>query len=244
MKMDKPWEKDSSDPLFNEFYTLPETCEKIFRPLRPFFMGKRIHCPCDDENSAIVKWLKENTNSEVTFSHLPEHDMNGDYVREMMLKSDLVVTNPPFTMREWKPFFLWLVDHKKDYFIFGTKLRQTSICLPLLKNVYLLSDHRSDVWTYASGKEASTIFYTSLDVPTLDYIYKPPKKEIEYYSGIPVFDRTENIPKDYFGWMYVPCTVIRYIMPKDLEFDIHGGDVPNRYIRYKVRRKHGDEDGS
>ena len=32
--MAKPWEKNSSDPTFNEFYTLPENAEKIFRPIR------------------------------------------------------------------------------------------------------------------------------------------------------------------------------------------------------------------
>lgn len=49
--------------LDDEFYTLYEECELIFRPIVKDLMNKKIHCPADSEDSNIVKWLKENTNS-------------------------------------------------------------------------------------------------------------------------------------------------------------------------------------
>lgn len=245
--MNKFREKDySSNPLFNEFYTLPETCETIFRPLRPFFMDKKIHCPCDDENSAIVQWLQQNTNSTITFSHLPEHDMNGDYAREMMLKSDLVVTNPPFKRSEWKPFFLWLVDNKIDYFIFGPIIQAGDRPL-YARMTYTYCPYKSNMAYYArpDGKivPALTIFYTSLPVKNDEYSYKPSKKSISYFNGVPVFDRTCNYPKDFYDWAYVPCTAISRLNLMNYEFDITDRGVPGKFNRLKIRRKHGDDDG-
>ena len=238
----KPWKKDSSDTTFNEFYTLPENAEKIFRPIRPFFMDKKIHCPCDDENSAIVQWLQQNTNSTITFSHLPEHDMNGDYAREMMLKSDLVVTNPPFKMSEWKPFFLWLVDNKIDYFIFGPICGNRALYSLMDRIYYPKKVNTCFFYALPDGRlaPATTIFYTSLPVPVNDYEYKVPKKEITYFDGIPVFDKTVNIPKDYFGWMYVPCTAIRRLDLHNFEFDEKDRGVPGKFNRLKIRRLRPD----
>ena len=225
---------------FNEFYTLPESCEEIFRPLRPFFMDKKIHCPCDDENSAIVQWLQQNTNSTITFSHLPEHDMNGEYARQKMLEADLVVTNPPFSSC-WNELFKWLTKNKIEYFIFGPTLKGDDL-VHLVNNIYKCPTHKSLNWDYTVGsslKSAATVFYTSLPVFKNDYEYKAPKKEITYFEGIPVYDRTENVPKDYFDWMYVPVTFIYFVDLSD--FDVGGlARPPTKYIRFKVRRKRGE----
>ena len=228
---------------FNEFYTLPESCEEIFRPIRPFLMDKKIHCPCDDENSAIVKWLKQNTNSTITFSHLPEHDMNGDYARQKMLDVDLVVTNPPYSLKLWTEFFTWLNTNNVDYFIFGPIIRRSNL-LKLLKNTYDCPTHRAMEWDYllSTGeiKNATTIFYTSLNVASRDYVYKQPKKEISYFNNIPVYDRTKNVPKDYYDWMYVPCTFIYFITLANFEFDIDAQYPPYKFVRFKVRRLRPD----
>ncbi len=202
-------------------------------------MDKKIHCPCDDENSAIVQWLQQNTNSTITFSHLPEHDMNGDYARQKILEADLVITNPPFSSKMWTDFFTWLNINDVEYFIFGPILRGTQL-LRLLKNTYDCPTHRAMEWDYllSTGevKNATTIFYTSLPLKHRNYVHKPLKNEIEYFNGVPVFDRTSHVPKDYYDWMYVPCTFIYFITLENFEFDINAQNPPKKFVRFKVRR--------
>ena len=104
-----------------------------------------------------------------------------------------------------------------------------------------MKSHKYITWEYDTihngRKYANTIFYTNYDVPYLDYEYKEPTKPIETYEGIPVFDYTRNIPKDYYGWMYVPCTSPRYI--KHFELDDTKRGVPGIYTRYCIRRVYG-----
>lgn len=138
----KAWEKDRKDKNFNEFYTLYEECELIFRPLVDMLQNLHIHCPCDDEDSNIVKWLKKNTNSYITFSGLPDVDMNSQEAKELMLEADMVITNPPFSMKHWRPFFIWLNDvyvneYHKDYFIFGPLPISSSVRKIINKVIYI-----------------------------------------------------------------------------------------------------------
>ena len=75
--MAKKWEKKlpSMQPNFNEFYTLYESCELIFRDLIPIINEQTkpkndqltVCCPCDSEKSNIVKWLQTNTDWKITY---------------------------------------------------------------------------------------------------------------------------------------------------------------------------------
>ena len=229
-----PWKKNKNNPTFDEFYTLYEQAEQVLSPLKEHFMNKRIVCPCDTEESNIVKWLRDNTNSEVIASSI---DVNSKEARELMLTADIIVTNPPFSSKVFSPFFKWLYDNNKDYLIWGplTLSNATSLgCVPYIKYIYI--PRNCKVYTYArpdgSEKSAATLFYTSIDVPYLDYDYKPAKEQ-EFFEGIPVFNRSQNIPKDYYDWMWVPVTAIRKI--KYYEVKKSGG--PNgHYVRLLIRR--------
>ena len=238
-------------PNFNEFYTLYESCELIFRDLIPIINAQTqtkndkltICCPCDSEKSNIVKWLQDNTDWNIIY--FGDKDVNSEEARTIMLEADVIITNPPFSMNVWRPFMNWLIENKKKFFIFGPILKSESkkLAKKVYKHSYLytVKSHKSNMWEYdtiSSGIQyASTLFYTSYDVPYLDYEYKESTKPIETYEGIPVFDYTRNIPKDYMGWMYVPCTSTIYI--KHFELDDTKRGVPGKYSRYCIRRVYG-----
>lgn len=250
--MAKNWEKiGCKDPTFNEFYTLYENCELIFRDLIPIIDEQTkpknyqltVCCPCDSEKSNIVKWLQDNTDWKIIY--FGDKDVNGEEARHIMLEADVIITNPPFSMNVWRPFMTWLIDNKKNFFIFGPILQSGS--QKLAKNVfkhsylYTVKSNKSIMWEYdtiqSGRKYAGTLFYTTYDVPYLDYEYKEPTKPIETYEDIPVFNYTRNIPKDYYDWMYVPCTSTKYI--KHFELDDTKRGVPGKYNRYCIRRVYG-----
>ena len=250
--MAKSWEKaGSKDPTFNEFYTLYESCELLFRDLLQIINEQTktknnkltVCCPCDSERSNIVKWLQNNTDWNIIY--FVDKDVNGEEARDIMLGADVIITNPPFSINVWKPFMTWLIDNKKNYFIFGPILQSGSQKLAKLVYehgyVYSVPSNKSSMWQYdtiSSGRKyATTFYYTSYDVPYPEYEYKEPKEPIELYEGIPVFNKTRNIPKDYMGWMYVPCTSTRYI--KHFELDATKRGVPGKYVRYCIRRVYG-----
>ena len=249
--MAKPWEKSSKCPTFNEFYTLYENCELIFRDLIPIINEQTkpkndtltVCCPCDSEKSNIVKWLQDNTDWKIVY--FGDKDVNSEEARAIMLEADIIITNPPFSLNVWKPFMTWLIENSKNFFVFGPILQSGSqkLAKNVFKHSYLYSvkSHKSIAWKYDTlndgRKYANTIFYTNYDVPYLDYEYKEPNKPIETYEGIPVFDYTKNIPKDYYDWMYVPCTSPRYI--KHFELDDTKRGVPGKYNRYCIRRVYG-----
>ena len=242
----KPWQKDSSGSTFNEFYTTREQCEIIFDEMIPIINEQTnkdkisVCCPCDGEQSEIPKYLAEHTNWSIDY--FGDLDMNSEEARERMLNADVIITNPPFRMCEWRPFVEWLITNKKQFFIWGplytSRSKKTLKLILDYGMIYKPKNYGCHTYMYnrpdGSQKAAVTEFYTSYKVPVYGYTYKP-IDEIQYYNGIPVYDRRCNIPPDYTGWMYVPITTLHYLQP--FEIDITKKCVPGKYVRVCVRRK-------
>lgn len=249
--MAKTFEKDRNSKSFNEFYTLYESCELIFRDLLPIIEKQTkknnrkltVCCPCDSEKSNIVKWLQDNTDWNIIY--FADKDVNSEEARNIMLESDVIITNPPYSMRVWRPFMTWLIANKKNFFVFGPIIQTDARTFVKFvyehSYIYTVPSHKSNMWEYDTiddgRKFAPTLYYTSYDVPYLDYEYREPSEPVELYEGIPVFNKTKNIHKDYTGWMYVPCTSVAYI--KDLEVDDTKRSVPGKYYRLCIRRVYG-----
>ena len=240
----KPWLKNSNDPLFNELYTTREQCEIIFDEMIPIINEQTnkdkisVCCPCDGEQSEIPKYLAEHTNWSIDY--FGDLDMNSEEARERMLNADVIITNPPFRLREWRPFVEWLMTNKKHFFIWGPLLTSSNLLKYVAEHayIYLNKEHKHNVWMYdlpdGSQKPAITFFYTSYKVTKVEYKYEPAKKE-QYYEGIPVYDKLNNIPPDYMDWMYVTCTSLSYLQP--FEVDDTKLRVPGKYVRVCVRRR-------
>lgn len=220
---------------FNEFYTTYEQCDIVLGEIKRlgFLDGfKTICCPCDGAHSNIVKWLQKNTKAKVVF--FDYLDCNSSKARSMMLRCECVITNPPFENSQWQPLFDFLKKSKLNYFLWGSPHNINDH----LDYIFIVPSHRALGWNYNLErgviKNASTQFFTNFDVPYLDYDYVPAERE-QFYKGIPCYDHTKNIPKDYFGWMRVPITAIRYI--KHYELKNCYDSVSSKYIRILIRRR-------
>lgn len=242
----KPWFKNSNDPTFNEFYTTKEQCETIFEEMIPIINEQTnkdkitVCCPCDGEQSEIPKYLAEHTNWSIDY--FGDLDFNSKEARERMFNADVIITNPPFKMSEWRSFVEWLITNKKRFFIWGPILQSSpqKILKLILDHgmIYMPKIHKSNMYMYnrpdGIQKCAATIFYTSYKVPILKYDYIP-VDEPQFYNSIPVYDKTKNVPLDYKDWMYVPSSSIGYLQPFDIDITKHG--VPGKYIRFCIKRR-------
>lgn len=77
----------------DEFYTLPYAVKPL---LKYIDKGKTIWCPFDKEESAFVRVFKEN-GYNVLFSHIETGQDFFEY--EPIEKYDLVISNPPYSLR-------------------------------------------------------------------------------------------------------------------------------------------------
>lgn len=117
------WKKSINDDSFNELYTLPEEAKKFLDPYKKYLEGKKIYCPCDSEDSAIVKYLKNNVNCEVFYQW--KKDFNSEEIRAEMLKCDVIVTNPPFRMKELRPLVNFILENHLDFIFWGSNYNAT-----------------------------------------------------------------------------------------------------------------------
>ena len=130
----------------NEFYTMLSDIENELRYYREQFRGKVVYCNCDDYRySNFVKYFKDNfeklkidkliaTNYDIgEGAYIYEYDGinellqelngNGDFRSdecvEFLEESDIVVTNPPFSL--FREYIKQLMDYGKKFLIIGNK---------------------------------------------------------------------------------------------------------------------------
>ena len=193
-------------------------------------------------------------------THLIEHDANthrklngngiygaGDFRSrecvELLKQSDIVVTNPPFSL--FREYVTQLVEHDKQFLIIGNKnaITYREIFLLMQQNK-LRTGYRninSDMWFEVpdgavyekidNGKKVKHIMATWLtnlavekhsEMMTLYKQYTPAEyPKFDNYDAINV-DKVADIPVDYFGVMGVPITFIDKYSPE--QFEIVGSD--------------------
>ena len=181
-----------------------------------------------DSTADISTLLKDSKNK------LTKLKGNGDFASEECLKilekSDIVVTNPPFSLA--RKFISTLFDYDKKFLIIGNK--NTVVCkeiFPLIKenkmwlgyNVSNGSISFIDVGNNNQIKSVPAYRYTNLDVKIRhDYLtlyehYRPEKyPKYANYNAIDV-SRTCEIPMDYDGIMGVPITFLGKYNPEQFE---------------------------
>ena len=164
---------------------------------------------------------------------------------ELLKQSDIVVTNPPFSL--FREYVAQLVEYNKKFVIIGNKnaitykeifalIKENKIWLGCsIVNEFLKPVETDGVRKIVTTKEVNglTRWFVNLDYPKrheiFDTIYtysKYPEKYPKYdnYDAINV-DKTNEIPTDYYGVMGVPITFLDKHNPE--QFEIIGID---RYV--------------
>lgn len=246
----------------DEFYTLYEDIENELVHYKPELINKIIYCNCDNpeisnfwkyfvdnfEELKIYKVISTHFNKDNSQSYKIEFNGkeklitplkgNGDFKSEecieILKESDIVITNPPFSL--FRDFIKTLMEYKKGFLIIGNINAITKRDIfPYVKNDIIkigINKIKSFVEPNGNIKKMGNVYwYTTLKN---DKVYQPfislkkynPDEYQKYdnYDAINV-DRVKDIPCDYYGTIGVPIGFIEKYIPSDFTLE----DAINRY---------------
>lgn len=225
---------------------------------RPFFKDKVVYCNCDDpEESNFWKFFKTRFNGlklkklisthydqEGKSSYKLEYDGervvktelegNGDFRSpecvELLKESDIVVTNPPFSL--FRDFIGLLMEYNKKFAIIGNMNAITyKEVFPLIKeNKIWLGYSQPKIFIQPDGSEkkfGNILWYTNLDIPKR---HEPMLLGWKFEKGLEMgiyqkydnydaynVDKVCQIPRDYDGVLGVPITFLDKYCPEQFE---------------------------
>ena len=227
---------------------------------RPFFKDKVIYCNCDDpEESNFWKFFKARFNGlklkklisthydqEGKSSYKLEYDGervvktelegNGDFRSpecvELLKESDIVVTNPPFSL--FRDFIGLLMEYNKKFAIIGNKNAITyKEVFPLIKeNKVWLGYSSPNEFITPNGEITKQVnglcrWFTNLEIPKR---HEPMLLGWKFEKGLEMgiyqkydnydaynVDKVCQIPRDYDGVLGVPITFLDKYCPEQFE---------------------------
>ena len=202
--------------------------------------GKIIYCNCDSEESNFVKYFKEHK-EELKYKDLwyTSDDYRNHF--DLLLKCDIVITNPPFSLFI-KEYFPALIESRKEFFVFGfhvisdkfeTIWNMGGIKMPILSKIDFTSMNfitdkneikpiHVSVYTNLKGIKSARIANKRI-YETIEFTKKfdeIPHEYIDYaVDGKRVLHckYMKNFPIDYDGWVAVSTTTLFLVFEK---FDI------------------------
>lgn len=255
----------------DEFYTQLSDIEKELQYYKDHFQGKIVYCNCDDPHTSnffkyFVSNFKELRLKKVIAACYAENGFFAEYAGEkisvsyfkgdgdfrsdesiaLLKQSDIVVTNPPFSL--FREYVAQLVEYQKQFLIIGNinaitykeifKLIQENkawLGIHLGRGIsgFIVPQHYELYGTEAridaSGNRIvspnNCLWLTNLDnfkrhediVLTKNYFGNENNyPQYDNYNGIHI-DKTENIPSDYTGYMGVPITFLHKFNPNQFE---------------------------
>lgn len=167
---------------------------------------------------------------------IKEFKENGDFrsleCLELLKESDIIITNPPFSL--FREYMDVLVEQEKKFIILGSHIATN------YKNMseYIMKDKLWIGYNYHNNvkfltdtneyKEVGIGWFTNLDVENrhkkIELNCEYDEKKYEKYDGLDIIEvpRVELIPKDYDGIMGIPSTFISKYNPE--QFEILGWD--------------------
>ena len=243
----------------DEFYTLLKDVEKELDIHKDFFRDKIVYCNCDNPKFSnffkyffdnferlqlkelIVSYKEEEqgfyliynrSNKELKLKKLEENgDFRSDECIDLLKKSDIVVTNPPFSL--FKEFINLLLEEKKYFLIIGNSnaLSFKKILENIKANKIRLGINCVR-WFFSPNGDlcegARSFWYTNLDIKqkyqrlNVSKSYSTTKYlEYDNYKAIEI-SKTKDIPYDFEGIMGVPITFLSKYNPE--QFEIIGAD--------------------
>lgn len=255
----------------DEFYTRLIDIENELFYYTKHFKDKIVYCNCDDPKvSNFWKYFYDNFNKlklKKLFATFYSNDAyfysydgdniikeelsgNGDFrsdeCKKILRESDIVVTNPPFSL--FREYIVQLSDYNKDFLIISNinaitykevfKLIQSNkvwlgVCFGRNISGFVVPESYDLYGTETTINEKgeriispnNCMWLTTLDNEKrhqpIDLIKKYQGNENEYpfydnYYGINV-NKTQDIPNDYMGAMGVPITFLNKFNPEQFE---------------------------
>jgi hypothetical protein len=178
---------------------------------------------------------------EIGIVHLKgDGDFRSKECVELLKQSDIIVTNPPFSL--FREYVAQLIEHNKKFIIVGHQNAITyKEIFPLIKDnkiwlgfgfkggaAHFINQHYEDYATATDRKEgmirvSGVVWYTNLDISKRheDLIlfkkYSPEEyPKYDNYDAIEV-SKSNEIPIDYSGVMGVPITFMNKYNPEQFE---------------------------
>ena len=180
---------------------------------------------------------------EIGIKHLKgDGDFRSSECIELLEKSDIVVTNPPFSL--FREYVAKLIEHKKKFVIIGHQNAITyKEIFKLIKDnkfwlgygfsggaAHFINPHYKDYATAGDHKEgmirvSGVVWFTNLEINkrhedlVLYKTYKGNEKDYPKYDNYDAIniDVTKDIPMDYTGAMGVPITFLDKYNPEQFE---------------------------
>ena len=247
----------------DEFYTQMGDIEKELPYYKEQFKNKIVYCNCDTELSNFYLYFKKNFNNlklkkliitnkdnykiELTKKGIIKSKLNGDFRSciDLLKESDIVCTNPPFSL--FREYVDLLIKYDKKFLIIGNYNAVTyKEIFKLIKDNKLWLGYTPQTMKFLTTdnklKSVNASWFTNLNVEKhykfLDLRFKSYEKNHELYSKYDNYnvinvDKVKDIPGDYNGIMGVPITFLEYYNPE--QFKILGIANSARWIYYEVK---------
>jgi len=237
---------------YDEYYTRYENVEDIFNRYIPegTFKDKIIYSPCDNEESAFVKYITSHKDQLQYKEYIYTSDDYNTHL-DIFNYADIIITNPPFSklIKEFIPILLTI---NKLFFIFGSK-----ISLPAYYNIlgndykYILPDTH---FSFVCPKEDLSPNVCYIYMTNIDGVKNYSKTNLKrnnndkylivntIYGPIRMYDRLSDINIDYKEEILVPCTVLlennrKYFdIIEHYDYPLSPPDNKGRYHRFVVKR--------
>lgn len=257
-----------NDEFYTRFEDINTEINLVEHGYRSLLKDKIVYCNCDDpEKSNFWKFFKDlfgelklkklistcynqEGNSSYKFEYdgekvtKSELDGNGDFRSleciELLKESDIVITNPPFSL--FREFIAFLMKYEKKFAIIGNKNAITyKEIFPLIKDNKMWLGYTSpNEFIIPGGETTKKVnglcrWYTNLEIPKrhekmiLDGSYEEGLKngmfhKYDNYNAINI-DRVCDIPEDYDGVMGVPVTFLDKYCPEQFKLIGHEHDL-------------------
>lgn len=247
-----------NDEFYTTFSSINEEINTNEHGYRPFFKDQVVYCNCDDPEESnfwkffkavfkaygIKKLISTHYTQDGSSSYKLEYDGervvktelegNGDFRSpecvELLKESDIVVTNPPFSL--FRDFIGLLMEYNKKFAIIGNMNAITyKEVFPLIKeNKIWLGYSQPKIFIQPDGSEkkfGNILWYTNLDIPKR---HEPMLLGWKFEKGLEMgiyqkydnydaynVDKVCQIPRDYDGVLGVPITFLDKYCPEQFE---------------------------
>lgn len=259
MKKDLQRAKNTKD---DEFYTQYKDIEKELSNYSvDLFKNKIVYCPCDIVQSKFVKYFMDNfkrlklkhlyaTSIQKTYfsydgkeqkiKEIENGDCRSDFCKELMQKSDLIITNLPFS--EFRSIFKQILDLNKSYLLLCNQnaLMYKEVFPLIMQNKAWTGVNNGEMtfkvpkeslprktryWVDETGQKwrsmGNICWLTNLD---LENRHKPlllTNEEVNFkkystYDAINI-NKVKDIPMCYYNKMGVPITFLHKYCPEQFE---------------------------